>query len=342
MHRGEHRTGRRTLTKALVTGGAGFVGAHLARAMVRRGHTVDLLDSFARGRMDDDLAELTADSAVRLLHLDLLDRGSLDGLDRDYDHIVHLAGVVGVAHVLADPERTLRDNVAMTSNVVGWAHGLPRLTRLLFASTSEVYAGTLAACGGEIPTPEDIPLTIADVGEPRTAYALSKLYGEALCHYAGLPFTIIRPHNVYGPRMGLAHVIPELLERAHNLPDGATLDVYSVDHRRTFCFVDDAVEIVLRALESPGCADQTLNVGSEGPEVSIGELAELIVATVDKPLMIRGLSPMPGSPARRCPDMAKTTRLTGWSARTPLAEGLRRTYEWYRRRVFGGQAVDVR
>jgi UDP-glucose 4-epimerase len=310
--------------------------------MVRRGASVDLVDNFARGRLDDDLAALERAPSVRLLRLDLLEPGSLDPLDRDYDHVVHLAAVVGVAHVLSDPQRTLRDNVAMTNHVVGWAQGLPRLARFLFASTSEVYAGTLDAFGLAIPTPEAVPLTVREVADPRSAYAVSKIYGEALCHHAGVPFTIIRPHNVYGPRMGLSHVVPELLERAHRSAEDAMLDVYSVDHRRTFCFIDDAVEIVLRALDSPDCAGETLNVGSAGPELSVGELAELVIDAVGTPLRVRGLPPPPGSPRRRCPDMTKTARLTGWSARTPIAEGLARTYEWYRRRIFAGQPIDVR
>ena len=71
---------------------------------------------------------------------------------------------------------------------------------------------------------------------------LSKIYGEALVHQSGLPFTIVRPHNFYGPRMGLSHVVPQLLQRIHEAADGDELVVYSIDHQRTFCFIDDAVE----------------------------------------------------------------------------------------------------
>jgi UDP-glucose 4-epimerase len=293
--------------------------------MVARGDAVDLLDSFARARLDEDLVELEASPSVRLLRLDLLEAGCLDRLDRDYERVVHLAAVVGVAHVLGAPLRTVRDNVAMTNHVLEWARGLPRLERLLFASTSEVYAGTLDTFGWTIPTPEDVPLTVTDVADPRSAYAISKLYGEALCQHSGIPFTIVRPHNVYGPRMGLSHVIPELLERAHHSPGDGRLEVYSVDHRRTFCFIDDAVEIIMRALDSPECAGETLNVGCAGPEVSIGELAALVIDTVGKPLTVRALPSTPGSPRRRCPDMTRTARLTRWSAQTGLRDGLRRT-----------------
>ena len=328
------------MSRALITGGAGFIGAHLARTLVARGHEVDLLDSLARGRADEEVSELERSSGVRLVQADLLDERSLDDLDGGYEWVVHLAAIVGVANVLGGPDRTLRDNAVMTGNVLGWAGRLPRLERVLFACTSEIYAGTVRTFGAPIPTPEAVPLTIADPADPRSSYALSKLYGEALCHYAGLPFTIIRPHNVYGPRMGLSHVIPELLERAHAAPDGGVLEVYSADHRRTFCYVEDAVELIARALESPGCAGATINVGSPGPEVSMGELASLVAETVGRTLEIRGLPATPGSPLRRCPDMTTAERLTGYTARTSLATGVGLTYDWYRRRVFeGGSAV---
>jgi len=154
-----------------------------------------------------------------------------------------------------------------------------------------------------------------------------------MCHQAGVPFTIIRPHNVYGPRMGLAHVIPELLWRAHNATDDR-LDVFSVDHRRTFCYVDDAVEMMVRATESAQCEGETLNVGTQAPEVAIGELAAVIVKVVGKELEIVPRQPTPGSPERRCPDMSKTTALTGYEPRVGLEEGIRRTYDAYRTDVF--------
>jgi len=170
---------------------------------------------------------------------------------------------------------------------------------------------------------------------------LSKLYGEALCLGSGLPVTIVRPHNFYGPRMGLSHVIPELLKRAHEAPDGGILEVYSVDHRRTFCFIEDAVETIARASEEPACEGETLNIGTQEPEISIGELAELVACVVGKTLEITPLPATPGSPQRRCPDISKTASLTGYRPRVSLDEGVRRTYDWYRTVVFAGEGVSA-
>jgi UDP-glucuronate decarboxylase len=327
------------VSKALLTGGAGFIGAHLAQRLVAEGYAVDLLDNFSRGANDETLAELQRSDGVRFLERDLLQPGALEKADEDYDYIVHLAAIVGVANVVGRPYDVLWDNVRMTENAIALARRQNGLRRFLFASTSEVYGGTLEHFGLEVPTPEQTPLALPDLDRPRTSYMLSKLYGEAMCQHAGLPFTIVRPHNVYGPRMGLAHVIPELLQRAHNATDGR-LEVFSVEHRRTFCFVNDAVELISRSLESPRCEGQTLNVGTEAPEVTIGELAALVVGVVGKELEIVPRPATPGSPKRRCPDMSRTAELTGYRSRVPLEEGIRRTYEVYRTRVFEPAAAS--
>jgi UDP-glucose 4-epimerase len=323
---------------ALITGGAGFIGARLARRLAAEGVDVDLVDDFSRAVRDDEVAALLAAGGVRVLPRDLRTPGALDDLDDRYDLVVHLAAVVGVAHVVRDPLAVLEDSVAMLHTVIAAARRQREPPRLLFASTSEVYAGTLEQGLLPLPTPEETPLTVARLARPRTAYMLAKIYGEAMCQQAQVPFSIVRPHNVYGPRMGLSHVIPELLQRADAAPDGGVLTVASVDHRRTFCFVDDAVEMLWRIASSPEAAGATLNVGTSAPEVTIGDLAAMVAATVGKRLEIVPLPATPGSPPRRCPDMSQTHRITGDAPRIDLASGLRRTYDWYRRYVFAPEA----
>jgi UDP-glucose 4-epimerase len=327
------------MSRALITGGAGFIGAHLARRLLHEGLQVDLIDDFSRADHDAELASLDASGKVRILQRDLRLPAALDDLDDTYRYVVHLAAIVGVARVMSQPHAVLTDSVAMLRNVIAAAERQPALARLVFLSTSEVYAGALARGALAFPSPESTPLTITDLEEPRTSYMLSKIYGEAMCHLARVPFTILRPHNMYGPRMGLAHVIPELLQRAHAAAPGAQLEVASVDHRRTFCYVDDAVEMIWRAASSPSCADETLNLGVEEPEVSIGKLAALIATTVAKEVEIVALPATAGSPYRRCPDMTKMRALVGYEPRVGLADGLRRTYEWYRAHVFDARSA---
>ena len=255
------------MSRILITGGGGFIGAHLARALAEADHEVDLVDDLSRGQMDADLAELAERPNVSFLQKDLLAPGATDDLPSEYAQIFHLAAIVGVANVLDAPDRVLRRNIELLDVVLDLASRQSRLERLLFASTSEVYAGTLELGDLAVPTPEDSLLILPDLQRPRTSYMLSKIYGEAMVLQSGLPVTVVRPHNVYGPRMGLAHVIPELLQRAHATPDGGRLEVYSVDHRRTFCFVSDAVEMISRASEVTAGRGQVLNVGNQQPEI---------------------------------------------------------------------------
>jgi nucleoside-diphosphate-sugar epimerase len=322
------------LSRVLITGGGGFIGAHLARHFADRDQNVDLVDDFSRGRLDADLTALVERPNVRLIEKDMLVPGALEDLSADYALIFHLAAIVGVSNVLDAPDRVLRRNVELLVAALGLAARQRDLERFVFASTSEVYAGTLALGNLPLPTPEDAPLTVPDPRLPRTSYMLSKIFGEAMSFQSGLPVTVVRPHNVYGPRMGLAHVIPELLKRAHEAEAGGRLGVYSVEHRRTFCHVSDAVEMFSRAAQAPQGVGETLNVGKQSPEIPIGELAELIIAVVGRRLEIEPLETHPGSPARRCPDMTRTSEVTGYVAEVTIEDGVRQTYDWYRRNVF--------
>jgi UDP-glucose 4-epimerase len=327
------------MTKILITGGAGFIGYHLGKRLLDAGCHVDLIDNLARGVLDRELEALIRHPRVRFIQADIREPEILKNLGFDYNYIYHLAAIIGVAHVVKRPFQVLSENASMMFNILALAREQAALQRLVFTSTSEVYAGTLKYFTLPIPTPENTPLAITDLKEPRTSYMLSKIYGEALCHQSGLPFTIIRPHNFYGPRMGLSHVIPELLKRAHEAPYGGTLAVYSMSHRRTFCFIEDAVEMIRQLAEAPKGERGTFNVGNQKPEVTIRELAESVVKVVDKPLDLISQPKTPGSPSRRCPDTSKSLALTGYRSRFNLTQGIELTYRWYRDEVFSGQGI---
>jgi nucleoside-diphosphate-sugar epimerase len=325
------------VTKALVTGGLGFIGYHLSARLLAEGFEVHAVDNGERGVVDRAIEELAAGGRYRLILSDIAEERGLDALDDGYDLVFHLAAIVGVGNVVRQPYRVLRDNASLLARMLDWAGRQKRLGRLVFASTSEVYAGTLEAFGMKLPTPESTPLTVADLGRARTSYMLSKIYGEALCHQAGVPFTIVRPHNIYGPRMGMQHVIPELLGRAHDSPDGGKLVVFSPGHSRTFCYIDDAVELIVRLARSPAGMGGTFNVGSPDAETRIADLAALIVRTLGKHLEIEAGPDTVGSPARRLPDVSLAITATRFTPSVSLAEGLRRCYAWYYSNVFAGR-----
>ena len=161
------------MSRTLITGGAGFIGAHLARALAERGDEVDLVDNLARGRADEEIAELERTGSVRLIRGDLLDPPSCPTLGDDYDHVVHLAAIVGVANVLGGPTRTLRDNAAMLNHVLAWAATLPRLERVLVRLHERGlrrHRSTSASCPSR--RPRTVPLTVADPADARTTYML--------------------------------------------------------------------------------------------------------------------------------------------------------------------------
>lgn len=328
--------------KILITGGVGFIGGHLAKSLSSSGNEVHLLDNLKRGVKDKFIEDCISQGNVKLLHGDLNNAGSMDALDKDYDIIYHLAAIIGVSHVLERPYEVLTANIRMTENIIALAKKQKNLTRLLFSSTSEVYAGSLIYMDMPIPTPETMPIALTNLAEPRTSYMLSKLYGECMCNMSGLPVTNVRLHNVYGPRMGMSHVIPELLYKAWSSKDGASLDVFSVDHMRTFCYVSDAVQMMQSLVASADAAGKTVNIGNQSPEITIGELADVVVSTVGRELKLVPRPATPGSPSRRCPSTQLLHELTGIDGVVTLADGVRQTYAWYLENVFIDGGVSAK
>ena len=322
--------------RILITGGAGFIGLHLARRLVSNGYKVDLVDNLKRGIRDADLETLLSQTSVSFMQLDLTDQKAITVLGNGYHAIYHLAGIVGVKHVLNRPYEVMDANIRMLQNVITLARRQSSLNRLLFASTSEVYAGTLEKYGLEIPTVEESNIVLSDIISPRTTYMLSKIVGEVMCQHCGIPFTIFRPHNIYGPRMGMAHVIPELLRRVWDIKSPQPLEVYSVDHCRAFCYIDDAVEMLIRMLNTEVCDKKTLNLGTEGPEVTMRELAQICTDLMGKNLIIKPMTATSGSPHRRAPNMNLTRGLLKYESRMELEQGIEKTLDWYREYVFDG------
>jgi nucleoside-diphosphate-sugar epimerase len=327
--------------KILITGGAGFIGLHLANHLSNKDCNVHIIDNFARAIHDEELEEVLTRKNVSFSNIDLLDKSQIDLLGNDYDLIYHLGAIIGVKHVLQQPYSVLYDNIRMLANIIDLARKQLNLNRFFFASTSEVYAGTLKSFELVIPTPEASPLTVTDLSESRTSYMLSKIYGEALCQMSGIPFTLFRPHNIYGPRMGMAHVIPEQLKKAYDANDGDYIEVFSADHTRCFCYVDDAVEMLWRMAENPECEGKTLNLGTQIPELTIREVAETCFLTVNKKLNIKFMPASPGSPTRRGPDMSKTKKLIDYESKVSFLDGVAITYEWYKKNIFEGEGISA-
>lgn len=315
----------------LVTGGAGFIGSHLVERLLAEGHTVTVLDDFSGGR-PENLAAVLDHPRLRLLRGDVTDphilSAALDGIDA----VFHLAAMVGMPRVLADPLRTLQVNVLGTERVLAACaqRGLP----ICLASSSEVYGK-----GIRWPAAEDDDLRLGPPTSPRWAYAVSKLLDEHLAlawARHGLPVRIVRYFNVYGPRAdpaGYGYVIARFMDQALR---GEPLTVYGDGRQtRSFIYVSDAVEGTLRAGTHPAAVGKIFNIG-RAEEISICELAEKVRTITGRPVPIRFV-PLPEAYGpgfedlpRRVPDVRQARTLLGFEARVTLEEGLKRTWEWWR------------
>jgi UDP-glucuronate decarboxylase len=321
--------------RILITGGAGFIGFHLTQRLVEQSSDeITIVDDFSRGHPDEELEELTSRAGVDVRTGDLTDPETWTRLGGGYDEIYHLAAIVGVRNVLARPDHAIRVNALSTVHFLDWfVEGGGE--KVLFSSTSEVYAWTQRAYGLPVPTPEGRPCCLTDLSDPRSAYAGSKIFGELAvtqyCRAHEKRFVIARYHNVYGPRMGMDHVIPELFQRARNGQN--PLVVYSVDHMRAFCYVSDAVEATIAAMRRRGADGETINIGNDLEEVAIGELASKLVRRTGLQV---GLAPHAAANdpvERRCPDLTRARELLGYEPRVSLDEGLDRTLAWYERNM---------
>ena len=315
--------------RALLLGGAGFIGLHLARRLVGEGHEVTIVDDFSRGRDDADLDVLRTHPAVTVRSADLTAPATWADLPHGWDQVYLLAAVVGVRNVESDPARVVRVNTLAALHLIDW---LGPDDRVFFASTSEVYAGGVDAGIVDVPTGETSPVMIADVTAPRFAYAISKMLGEAGFIHGGrakgFQAVVGRFHNVYGPRMGADHVIPEMTLRALHGED--PFRVPGAEQFRAFCYVDDAVEAMLRLMATPEAAGQIVHIGDDSAETNIGDLAKLVLRATGATATLAPSAAPPGSVKRRCPDLTRLRALTGFEPSVPPEEGVRRTVDWYR------------
>lgn len=320
--------------KVLITGGAGFAGYHLAQILAKRGDEVILADDLSRGEKDEDLRSLLQRPRVSLVEVDLTDRSAWNRIGKRFDHVYHLASVNGTKLFYEMPHEVLRVGILTSLHAIDWfcSENGKKDAKIVYTSSTEAYAGTLEAFGKlPLPTPEDVPLVIADPYNPRWSYAGQKLIGEQLfINFAakkGFRMSIVRPNNIYGPRAGYEHAIPQIIGRIEKRED--PFAVYGANETRSFCYIEDAVEGMRRVMESHKTDGATYHVGAS-EETKIADLTETLfkIAKWHPKKIARKDSPK-GSVKRRLPEVSKIKRDTGWKATTTLLEGLKRTYEWY-------------
>lgn len=317
--------------RVLITGGAGFIGFHLARFLVNCGYRVSICDNLFRGKMDKDLKELCTRDGVTFINCDLTDRDDFKKLEGEYDYIYHLAAINGTRYFYEVPHEVLRVNVLSLINILEWCKN-GYTGKLLFASSSEVYAGGVRIFQLPVPTPENVPLVIDDPYNPRLSYAGSKIIGELfVINYSKaykFPVTIVRYHNIYGPRMGYEHVIPEFCIRI--LKKENPFRIYGGKETRAFCYVDDAVMATKLVMETEKTNGEIIHIGNPKEELSILDLAKKMFELFNYYPSLEILPAPQGSVNRRCPNIDKLVSLTGFFPKISLEEGLIKTFEWYK------------
>jgi nucleoside-diphosphate-sugar epimerase len=313
--------------RILVTGGSGFIGAALVKALVRRGEAVRVLDDHSRGH-PRRLLEIKDD--VELITGDIRDAAACDAAMAGIEEVHHLAYINGTATFYSAPELVLDVGVKGMVNVIDACrrHGV---STLLLASSSEVYQSA-----PRVPTDESVPLVIPDPLNPRLSYAAGKIISEMLAINHGRKHfervLIFRPHNVYGPDMGFDHVIPQLAMRLKRLgrerAEGALPFPIqgSGKETRSFCHVDDLLAGVM-VMRERGEHLGIYHIGT-AEEVAIADLAQRMARMIGREIVLEPSAVAQGSTPRRCPDISKL-RALGYEPRVTLAAGLPPTLEWY-------------
>ena len=312
--------------KVLVTGGAGFIGSHLADRLLARGDEVLVLDDFSSGS-PENIAHLRDNPRFECVVGSAADSAVVAGLVARAEVIVHLAAAVGVRLILEKPVHTIENNLFGTAVVLAAAadaHRDGHSRKILIAATSEVYGK-----GSTPPFKEEDDITLGPTVNSRWAYACSKAMDEwlglAYWREFQLPVVIARFFNTVGPRQTGRYgmVLPNFADQALA---GEPITVFgSGAQSRCFCHVNDTVEATLRLIDAPGTEGEVFNVGSDR-EITIQALAELVRSSVNSDSPIEcipydeayalGFEDM----ERRVPDASKLERWTGFRARTTLED----------------------
>ncbi len=318
--------------KILITGGAGFIGSHLAGRLLQDAEKVVVIDNLSTGRLEN-IARFKRDSNFKFIEGDILDEELVEKAVRDSDVVYHLAAAVGVKLIADDPVHTIETNIAGTEVVLEACNKFGK--KIFIASTSEIYGKNES-----VPFSEDDDIVLGSTRYSRWSYACSKAIDEflglAFYQQYGLEVVIGRFFNTIGPRQSGQYgmVVPRFVERAlKNEP----VQIYgSGRQRRCFCYVEDVIAAITGLMSCSQACGKVYNIGST-EEISIEALADKIISLTGRSSKKEFLSYEQAygraieDMMQRVPDIGRIKETTGWQPETSLDKSLEIIIESFRK-----------
>ena len=306
----------------LVTGGAGFLGSHLCKRLLKDGHFVICLDNFITGSKDN-ISDILNDSNFNLIEYDI---STPIYFGQRLDWVLHFASIASPVHYLKYPIKTLKSGLNGTYNSLGIAK--KHSAKFFLASTSEIYGDPLVH-----PQKEEYWGNVNSIGV-RSCYDESKRGAEALTYAYmrehNLDVRVIRIFNTYGPQMQIndGRVVSNFIVQALKNEDVTIFGDGA--QTRSFCYVDDLIEGIIRLMDTD--YKQPLNLGNP-VECKVTDLAAMVIkCSGSKSKIVFKLLPQ-DDPKRRKPDITKAKKLLGWEPKVPVEEGIKRTTEWFAKKL---------
>lgn len=310
--------------KILITGGAGFIGATLIGRLIEKNKIV-VYDNLSRNSMKD--RSFRNHKNLTMVNGDVLDYEHLAKTMQGCEIIVHCAAIAGIDTVIKSPVHTMRVNMVGSANVLEAAANLSKCERVVCFSTSEVF-GQYAFRVSETDN-----TVMGKVGEARWTYAVSKLAEEhlAISYYKekGLPTTVVRPFNIYGPGQVGEGAMSIFIQRAlKNQPIQVHGDGTQI---RAWCYVDDMVDGALLVMKHPKAVGESFNIGNQDAVVTIYSLAKMIIQSLRSKSSITLTGKSTVDVELRVPAVRKARELLGFEAKVSLEDGIKRTAKYYKK-----------
>jgi dTDP-glucose 4,6-dehydratase len=307
--------------KILVTGAGGFIASHLAEKLVQEGHSVRAFVRYNSRNSWGWLEESPLRNDMEIVSGDIRDFDLVKKAVSGCDTVFHLAALIGIPYSYVSPLAYVKTNVEGTYNVLQAARESGS-TKVIHTSTSEIYG-----------TAQYVPIDETHPVNPQSPYSASKASADflALSYYRSfeLPVAVVRPFNTYGPRQSARAIIPTIIGQI--LEGKKRILLGNLTPTRDLTYVEDTVSGFLVAARTDKIIGETVNLGT-GTDISIGDLAKQIALMMNKDIEIgedpQRLRPAKSEVERLLSNPDKMKRLTGWEAKTSLAEGLKKTIQW--------------